>query len=155
PVTLQDQFNTLNVTVAPQPDRLCNPVQKTLPNGTVTPINNPDAHLVCHPVTLKPGSNFNSPGSVRVQNQFGVATLDVLPPNPLRLCLPSFKQLAPPFPSQPQPPGLDHFLCYTARYHPMTMPFPLKPVTVGLADQFENVTANLVDPVTLCNPVKK
>ncbi|HET9254692.1 MAG TPA: hypothetical protein VFO16_05765 [Pseudonocardiaceae bacterium] len=159
PVGLRDQFGFANYTIDPQPDRLCNPAQKTLLDGTVTPINNPDAHLVCHPVTPAPGYQFN-PGVVTAANQFGGTKLYVV--RPVRLCLPSFKQLvngpAPtptPFPLQPQPNGLDHFLCYETGYWDSTKPFPQKPATVGLKDQFENVQATIFDPVTLCNPVKK
>ena len=45
-VLLADQFGESRATVARRPNRLCNPVQKTLPSGAVTEIGNREAHLL-------------------------------------------------------------------------------------------------------------
>ena len=93
-------------------------------------------------------------------NQFGQARLDVLAVQ--SLCLPSWKNLTGPndFPAAPQPPGLDHFKCYTVRYtldatgNPVD-PFGLEPANVAVRDQFGPKLATLGRPVLLCNPVEK
>lgn len=156
PVGLRDQFGAIKVSVARQPDRLCNPAKKEH-DGVVTDITDPQAHLVCHPVQLVPGSSF-TPRTVRVENQFGVDTLDVT--KVLKLCLPSFKRkdTDPSFPRPlpQQPAGLSHFLCYEARTRtPQPPPPPFPPTIVTLTDQFGQAPTHVGDPVTLCNPVQK
>jgi hypothetical protein len=89
-VILIDQFGERLDKVL-QPKELCNPVEKTRPDGEVTPITNPSAHLVCFGIDEDP--EFNGP-VVQVKNQFGQGTLDVQSED--RLCLPSFKQIINP-----------------------------------------------------------
>jgi hypothetical protein len=128
----------------------CNPVAKTLQTGQTTPIKNPKAHLVCFQVT--PGS----PQPIHVvdaTNQFGTARLTT--GDPVALCLPTWKnEQTPKFPKAAQPPGLDHFTCYNARYLNPDKPFKL-PSSVGLADQFGKSTATLGEPNALCLPTSK
>jgi hypothetical protein len=66
----------------------CNPVQKTLPDGQVFKITNPNAHLACF--RIAPPTKQPTP-TVVVTNQFGSATL--VPSQPNLLCLPSWKSL--------------------------------------------------------------
>jgi hypothetical protein len=127
----------------------CNPVQKTLPNGTVFPVTNPDAHLACFTITAP----TQPTPTVIVTNQFGSATL--VPSQPNLLCLPSWKSLTgPPNKTPNQPPGLNHFTCYpvhvvSGSYHP--------PV-VKLLDEFAaspvSATVNPI-PTRLCLPTEK
>src|SRR5947209_4622537 len=50
-VMLTDEFGTIQVQPAKKANLLCNPVQKTRSDtGEVTPVANPDAHLVCFKV---------------------------------------------------------------------------------------------------------
>src|SRR5689334_14248834 len=44
-VGLIDQFGRVTANVAARPNRLCTPVQKTVPGRVPTPIQNPRAHL--------------------------------------------------------------------------------------------------------------
>lgn len=87
PVLAGDQFN--GFTPAPlqvaTPTRLCLPTQKTI-KGVVTPITNPQAHLLCFSIQT---SEAPFTGTVWDRNQFGTAALALRPAN--ELCLPSFK----------------------------------------------------------------
>ena len=134
----------------------CNPVQKTA-NGTVTPITNPNAHLLCFTTPPLPAAAVVSQPTykVSVANQFGSAELDT--GQPVLLCLPSWKSLqGPPGQTQVQPPGLDHFLCYTASVDPNS-PSTFKPPPVTLQDQFmaKPVKASVLTPNLLCLPTAK
>jgi hypothetical protein len=50
--------------------------------------------------------------------------------------------------------ALDHYLCYNAKTTRGTPPF-VRPAPVTLKDQFEEVTAEVLKPVSLCTPVDK
>ena len=126
----------------------CNPVRKTLPDGRVFPITNPNAHLLCFNISAAQPDH-----TVVVSNQFGTAKL--LAGVPRMLCLPSWKSLTgPPGKTLVQPPGLDHFTCYpviprSGVYHPPA---------VQLQDEFapRPVTAKVNNiPVALCMPTQK
>jgi hypothetical protein len=80
-VQLKDQFTSTASRVG-RAKRLCDPVRKD--SGQVV---RPDAHLVCYSIT---GAKHFPGASVRVRNQFGVASMCVLRPE--ALCLPSFKE---------------------------------------------------------------
>jgi alpha-tubulin suppressor-like RCC1 family protein len=150
-VQLQDEFGSASA----QPvkvKQLCNPVKKKRKDtGAVTPITNPDAHLVCWEIIRNPEQQ---PRVVNVQNQFGTARLLVGPAK--QLCLPSWKSTTSGLPSDPAPPGLDHFECYKATYatNPVDT-FENQPPTVVLIDQFAKVKATVNSPVRVCNPVQK
>lgn len=133
----------------------CNPVAKYvgpyLHWTAVYPINNPVAHLVCFQVTGPVGKT-----SVKVLNQFtpsGAATVTIRQPD--ALCLPTWKQrTAPPNQPAPQPPGLDHFLCYpitsSTAYH--------GPASVYVQDEFNapHLTGiKIGSPVLVCGPATK
>lgn len=150
-VVLADQFGKVDVHVARFPDRLCNPVEKTLPTGETFPPKNPRAHLTCWPIK---GPEF-TPVEVKVANQFGDANMVVTKRQ--RLCLPSWKALrGEQLPPEEQPPGLDHFQCYQAEYSKAVRNrFEVKPPAVLLKDQFESVDVKVGQPRVLCNPVEK
>jgi hypothetical protein len=50
--------------------------------------------------------------------------------------------------------ALDHYLCYKAKTTRGTPPF-VRPAPVTLKDQFEEVVAEILKPVSLCTPVDK
>ncbi len=81
-VGLRDQFLEEPQVAVFDPVLLCNPVEKRH-NNTVTPIQNPEDHLVCYRI----GGTFTK--TVQTDNQFGKETLVVI--NPLMLCAPSKK----------------------------------------------------------------
>jgi hypothetical protein len=127
----------------------CNPVQKTLPNGMVFPITNPNAHLACFHLTAP----TQPTPMVKVTNQFGSATLQ--PGQPNMLCLPSWKSLTgPPNMTPNQPPGLNHFTCYPVA----VVSGAYTPPPVKLLDEFTTTnvpaTVNPV-PTELCLPTEK
>ena len=135
----------------------CNPVVKTA-NGVVTPITNKNAHLLCFTTPKLPATAVvTSPTyKVSVSNQFGSAELDT--GQPVLLCLPTWKSLTSPPPphAQVQPPGLSHFLCYTAVVDPnSTTQFAPPPIT--LLDQFmpKPLNATVLTPNLLCLPTLK
>lgn len=127
----------------------CNPVQKTLPNGTVYPITNPNAHLACFKLTAP----TQPTPLVQVSNQFGTAKLQ--PSQPNMLCLPSWKSLTgPPNKTPNQPPGLNHFTCYPVS----VVSGAYNPPALKLLDEFTSTnvaaTVNKV-PTELCLPTEK
>jgi Prealbumin-like fold domain len=134
----------------------CNPVAKTA-NGAVTPITNPNAHLLCFTTPPTPAAAVVTQPTykVSVSNQFGSAELDTK--QPVLLCLPTWKSLTgPPNQTQVQPPGLDHFLCYAASVDPNS-PTQFAPPPVLLQDQFmpKPVKATVLTPNLLCLPTAK
>jgi hypothetical protein len=133
----------------------CNPVQKTTPDGAVTPITNPIAHLLCWAITPNPLTSVVASHNVIVTNQFGQAQLKTGPPR--SLCLPSFKDENSPanFPPDTQPPGLDHYTCYPVAYPSATSPRFKPPQPVQLQDQFGLWTARVLTPKLLCLPTQK
>jgi hypothetical protein len=127
----------------------CNPAQKTITQTSpqvVTPIQHPDKHLLCFTVR----TNTQPPETVVVTNQFGTFTL--VTDQPQSLCLPSFKAVVPaggPVPAPPtqtQPGGLDHYLCYSLS----SAAGPTPPNPMVLQDQFNFAltTAKKVSQVT-------
>jgi hypothetical protein len=138
----------------------CNPVQKTTVTTppSVTPITNPNAHLLCFATPQLPAATVVTQPTykVSVTNQFGTAELDTK--QPVLLCLPTWKNLkVPPSQVQVQPPGLDHFLCYAASVDPNS-PSQFSPPPITLQDQFMTkgpVKAAVVTPNLLCLPTSK
>jgi len=141
-VGLRDQFDVPGVapdkTFVRFPVKFCNPVEKTTPDGVVTPITDRDAHLemfITAPGRLEPTRR------VVVRNQFGTQRL--LTYGPELLAVPSAKN------DQPPPENLDHFKCYRTYGRP-------KNIVLKLSDQFQQDTkATLLRPVEFCNPVEK
>ena len=128
----------------------CNPVQKTVPSGQVTPITNPNAHLACFPLAVT--APVPTP-TVVVTNQFGSATL--VPSQPNFLCVPSWKSLTgPPGRTPTTPPNLNHFTCYPVKLASSGY----TPPPVVLQDEFDpspvSATVNPV-PSELCLPTEK
>src|SRR5579884_2366673 len=148
--TLQDQFDIGFVETVKDLRliRFCNPVQKTLRNGKVTPILHPDAHLALY--LLNP--QVTTPRVVVAVNQFGPQVLRTS--HAVILGVPSGKVLPPATGGQPQPPPipnpqeLDHFKCYLASGKSIS-------TVVSLKDQFQTDLASVLQPVLFCNPVNK
>lgn len=138
----------------------CNPVQKTTLTTppTVTKITNPSAHLLCFTTPQLPAATVVTQPTykVSVANQFGSEELDT--GQPVLLCLPTWKSLTgPPQQTQVQPPGLDHFLCYSVSVDPNS-PSHFAPPPLLLQDQFmvkAQVKATAVTPNLLCLPTSK
>lgn len=156
-VTLKNQFNTkgFSPTISQEPLIHCNPVKKTVVSSagtkTVYPIVNPNAHLLCYPITAPTQTTY----TVSVTNQFGTAELNTGQPE--ALCLPTWKSLTgPPNKSPNQPPGLSHFTCYPVSYVPGTAPFQ-PPPSIKLKDEFtpSNVAVQVGSPELLCLPTTK
>jgi hypothetical protein len=72
--------------------------------------------------------------TVQMTNQFGTGTLTT--GQPRILCLPSWKNLAATsVPALSEPPGLDHYVCYSVAKPAM----PAPPAGIVLQDQFNNM----------------
>src|SRR5205814_653784 len=92
------------------------------------------------------------PRNVDVSNQFGSAQM--VTGDIRTLCLPTWKnEQAPEFPNDPQPAGLDHFVCYDVKYRADTRFRP--PPTVELKDQFGGTATKVGPPRQLCVPTRK
>jgi hypothetical protein len=98
-LSLEDQFETMEV-VALEPEVFCNPVEKTLSDGTVSPIEDDEAHLVCYEIRATAPLVFDTLRQVQIDNQFvpdPPTTLDVADSEDI-LCVPSRKLSAIGFP---------------------------------------------------------
>lgn len=142
-VKLHDQFVPAGVpgidTHVYRAVRLCNPVKKTLSDGTSTPITDFNAHLELYTIA---SSVLQPNRKVVVANQFGQKRLLVT--QPFFIAVPTAKN------TQPPPDNLDHFQCYRATG-------ALLRVKVNLVDQFQDAGTdhNGLRPFALCNPVEK
>jgi hypothetical protein len=86
--SLRDQFGPHQVEMI-RPVELCNPVEKRIPaRNEVTPIVNPDDHLVCYELVPQTVSRLPL-----ARNQFGQGIVRIEALN--RLCLPTFKTEIP------------------------------------------------------------
>src|SRR5262245_8147637 len=85
--SLTDQFQTREVIVA-KPALFCNPVQKTLLDGTTTRIQNRAAHLTCYNTRLPQSTDQRE---IEILNQFEQDTYTVTTTQ--LLCAPSTKTL--------------------------------------------------------------
>ncbi|MCK5124343.1 MAG: hypothetical protein KAQ82_03855, partial [Dehalococcoidia bacterium] len=92
-VDLHDQFHDEQGVLVTVPVYFANPVQKTHGAAGVTPIENPEAHLVFYEILG--GGTFET--GVLVDNQFGVQELGVY--DPCYLAVPSLKLFAEPEPA--------------------------------------------------------
>src|SRR5262249_27513827 len=144
-VLLVDQFdaaaNQVEEITALTIVRFCNPVQKTLSTGDVTPIVNIKHHLTLFTINTQPIVLR----TVVIKNQFGqqvITTADAR-----ILAVPTGKGL-PPNPPPPPSTDLDHYKCYTASGNAVNAPVLLK-------DQFLSEDTTVLRPVLFCNPVKK
>ncbi len=88
-VDLHDQFGYEEEVLVIEPLYFANPVQKT--HGTVTPIQEPEAHLVFYGIV---GGTFDS--FVLVDNQFIAEPLQMGLSDPALLAVPSMKLFAEP-----------------------------------------------------------
>ncbi len=132
-------------------DLHCNPAQKTVDNR-VTPITNPNAHLLCWNLDTATLATE----TVVVSNQFGQGELKASTPS--QLCVPSWKSLqAPPTNKIVAPPGLSHFTCYAVAYVAATAPHFKPPSSVLVKDQFsaKPVAVRVGAPKLLCLPTTK
>jgi hypothetical protein len=153
-VKLSNQFTT---TAPMAPKKIgaanlhCNPVNKILSTGQAFPPQNPDAHLLCYKIAVKPPT----PHTVVITNQFGQGTFTLSKVS--NLCLPTWKSLTgPPGNPAPQPPGLDHFTCYPVKPVAGTPPFQ-PPAGTRLVDQFapNGTVVKIGKPKLLCLPTTK
>jgi hypothetical protein len=143
---LIDQFGREG-TIIQQTSMFCPPVKKDLDGKPGAGILNPVDHLRCYALTEVPGDQF-TPRRVRVDNQFGVAFLDVVRVE--QLCVPTLKSFEPIPTSTKYGPQIDHFLCYLVKPVGQT-----PPKRVILTDQFGAGAGEVRQAVTLCNPVQK
>ena len=136
-VFLTDQFGEANAQVL-SAQVFCNPVEK-IHNDVVTPIRDPDAHLLMYRITTDVRDPLRK---VAVSNQFGKEQILEVS-RAFLLAVPTQKD-----PHDP-PVGLDHFECYRVTGESVA-------TTVDLNDQFhEDRLVNVLEPVQLCNPVEK
>jgi hypothetical protein len=161
---LQNQFGSLLGTVGSM-QRHCNPVQKTTPDGSVTPINRENDHLACFSFTPNPGTQ--QPPIVNITNQFSPPGPAGPVPVPLKLgamqslCLPSFKSLTAANVQPGAPDDLDHYSCYKVAY-PTGSKTKFVAPPVKLDDQFskllvpvQSLSATVLVPQSLCLPTVK
>jgi hypothetical protein len=163
-VWLQNQFSGSILGKVGGMQRNCNPVQKTTPDGSVTPINRPNDHLACFSFT----PNKNSPPPVvNITNQFSPTNAAGPVAVPLQvgalqsLCLPTFKSLTAANLQPGAPDDLDHYSCYRVAY-PKGATTKFVPPQVQLDDQFsrllvpaQSLTATVLTPQSLCLPTIK
>jgi hypothetical protein len=136
-VSLRDQFKIEeNVTVL-EPIALCTPVEKTHA-GVVTPIENPDDHLVCYAIKGGPFYKY-----VSYRNQFADYGYFYVRQSQ-ELCVPSEKE------EVEEEKELDHFKCYL-----IWAPGGPANAAVALSDQFGKNNARVDIPYLFCNPVEK
>jgi hypothetical protein len=138
----------------------CNPVNKTTPDGHLTPAFNPAAHLLCWNIKTNKYGPVRQSRTLILTNQFGRG--QVITGAALSLCLPSWKDdrnNPPQFPPDTQPPGLDHFVCYAATYPGVIAtrgaPRFTPPSSVFLGDQFGQWAAVIGAPKQVCLPTQK
>jgi hypothetical protein len=90
-VSVVDQFNQPKLYDLKKPTRLCNPVEKTHA-VTVTPIKNPETHLMCYQAKPAKGeAKHEKVLGIHVNNQFGPERLDTIKEE--EFCAPSQKIL--------------------------------------------------------------
>jgi len=110
-LNVTNQFGTIKLDTV-KPDVLMVPTLKSLDPLALPPaLTNPTVdHFQCYKVKRSKGSpKFQKILGVKVQDQFGTATLDLL--KPIRLCAPANKRNEDP--SAPQHPF--HLLCYKTK----------------------------------------
>jgi hypothetical protein len=139
-VYLEDQLCAVEAEVR-SPWGFFNPVEKTH-DGVVTPISNPDYHLLAYDIYYEEGPQW---WQVDVGNQFGDQQLTVR--GPVALAVPT--QKIEPMYHEP-PVGLDHFMLYEVIEGPQVN------VVVGLNDQFgDQPEVEVSYPDYFFVPVKK
>lgn len=84
PAALFDQFVRVATHFVLDPVLFCNPVQKTVPSGEVTPVEHPEEHLACYSMTRV---RFQTTRAI--ENQFGRQTFLIGPSD--MLCVPTRK----------------------------------------------------------------
>ena len=135
-VDLRDQFHLEENVSVLYPIFLCNPVVKVHAN-ILTPVLNPDAHLVCYVIKGAPLPYK----LMRIRNQFGIEYLRLRYAQ--EICVPSEKEAE-------EDEKLDHFKCYSAFGERFINE------TVYLQDQFGfNQDVQVLHPIDFCNPVEK
>jgi len=139
-VQLEDQFVAINATVGSS-EFFYNPVEK-MHGSVTTTIMNPDHHLMVYSIdSQEEPQTF----SVKVDNQFGVQSLNIS--GPFGLVVPTQK-LYPG--NHTMPVGLDHFLLYDV------IGGQDVDVVVDLNDQFgEQLGVEVYEPVLFATPVQK
>jgi len=136
-VTLQDQFQTVQMVPVGSPLQFLNPAQKTI-GSDVTPIVDLNDHLVMYNL-LNPAL-LPTTQTLTATNQFGALQLTV--DRATTLMVPTQKE------DLRLPSRLDHFLCYPVNG-------PSIDREVSLSDQFQTKDVTVTQPVLFCNPVQK
>jgi hypothetical protein len=137
-VDSESQFGPLDLTLR-FPHRLCAPADKNQEG-----VQDPVQHLTGY--SVKNATTFVKRPRQTIVNQFGSILLDVTRPD--ILLVPTAKN------GVPLPPDtIDHFQCYKVKRSRGTPKFV--PLTVTVADQFENITLTLKKPKLLCAPANK
>ncbi len=161
---LQNQFSSVLGHVGSL-QRHCNPVQKTTPDGLVTPINRPNDHLACWAFDPNPNT---PPPLVNITNQFsptnaaGPVAVPLTVGGLRSLCLPSFKSLTAANLQPGAPDDLDHYSCYQVKYPAGATVKFVPPPGVTLDDQFsrllvpaQSLKVTVLTPQSLCLPTIK
>lgn len=141
-IGVQDQFDaSARDARVRNPSLFCNPVEKTARSvtgaPTVSPIENPDAHLRLYALATRPVPT----GGVIVSNQFGEDVLS-LTGDATVLAVPTQK-----LPHEPAE-NLDHFKCYGVEGDAINQ-------RVELRDQFTRERVRVLEPFLFCNPTLK
>ena len=143
PVTLEDQFGSLAVTVR-KARALCAPASK---NGE-EPLGSVEGAFLTEYSISRGGPATRVPGQT-VVNQFGTLTVDVRTPRSL-LVPTAYSDTGPP---SPIGAFVDHFTCYDVRITKGTPRFAGATVTVETA--LETATIQVQRPRRLCVPTDK
>jgi len=146
-VSLSDQFEKKEYRVK-KSHRLCNPADK---NGEG--IQDPESHLVAYKIKrVKGESKSEKRTDVRVENQFGVISVETKQPD--RLLVPTAKSLDGDAKSLDGSSSLDHYKCYKIKLS-SGQSFP-NDLQASVVDQFDQETLyDIKKPQRLCNPVDK
>jgi cysteine-rich repeat protein len=144
-VELIDAFFTSTVTVL-RPGSLCAPASQS-GNDPTAPAH-PDHLVTFKTARTSPGAFVRRRG-IRVRNDLGTLTLDVVKPE--RVAVPAATSLtdSPPLPTPPDP---DHFQCYKVA-RASGAPRFVPRLDVPLADRFQTVRVEVRKPLRLCMPV--
>ena len=145
-LTLETQFGTHEVSIAPVYADLCLPALKSLDGGQHWEGSLSAAHVECVPIMAgHPAGKI-----VKLTTQFGVQK-NVTVGKPIETCMPATKSLTGP---PGTPPTAPHYECYE-----INGPSPLEPGTaVTVTDQFlppQGTQVEIGNPTRLCLPAKK
>jgi hypothetical protein len=143
-VTLVDRYGTHSGVGVEEAEFLLVPAEKRRTGRAPEPILDPNAHLVCHGISV---ASFPE-RTATVSNQFTPNSTLTLG-RPTWLCAPASKALTGT--AGPPPSGLNHYLCYDVRTE--TPIFPSETLTTQ--DQFGTRNPRVDRTREFCTPVEK